>query len=78
MGEPIENVNPLETPITPTEKVSKGTIEKLIAFFKKKDDNEVLEDLTGKPTLPVEDLTAQDKSPISPLDDFMKPKENKE
>ncbi len=41
MTEPIENVDPFETPITPPEKVSKEIIKKIIDFFKKeKQDNE--------------------------------------
>ena len=38
MSEPIEEIRPLDVPITPPEKVTRSGIKKLIEFFKKTDE----------------------------------------
>ena len=38
MSEPTEDINPLDVPITPPEKVTKSGIKKLIEFFKKPEE----------------------------------------
>lgn len=62
----------------PKSSASRDMINRIIARLKReepeKSDKEVLENLTGGPTIPVEDLAEKGKSPISPLDDFLKPK----
>ncbi len=58
MNEPIEDLNPLDTPITPPQKVTKSGIKKLIDFFKKETDEP---DIKQIETPVEEDLYTEDE-----------------
>ena len=42
MSEQIEDINPLESEVTPPEKVTRSGIKKLIEFFKRAEENDNL------------------------------------